>query len=160
MRCIDCGYLASDSAEEGPHKEYLRYARDAFADASGHDEVLEATWRGWEFAHCYRGRWHGSQFARGTAVAKQMNRPRFICRTAYPYSEGSPEEHRVSHRARTTRRWFVASGFLGVFAIIAAALITNTPPPLDVRPTAFLTVGAAGVLGVAVLAFNLLFVRD
>ena len=158
MKCIDCGYLVRNYGTE-LHDEYTRELRDVLDGVSVPIGAATAMSRGWHRLHCYRDRWHGSPQSVG-GVAQEINRFRLVCRTAFPYSEGSPAEHRVSHRVRTTRRWFVAGAFLGVFAIIAAALITNTPPPLDVRPTAIVTVGAASVLGLVVLAFNLLFVRD
>ena len=157
MRCIDCGYLVIRDAGD-PHHEYTRDSRKVVAGVSAIDEQL-ARDRRLYMLHCYRDRWSASGES-AAAAAVEVNRRRLICRTAYPYSEGSPAEHRVSHRARTTRRWVIAGAFFGPFAAVSAGGIVAQGDKLNELPTALVIATAAAVLGVAVLVINLVFNRD
>ena len=140
MKCIECGYLAVYRTDQDPHDELNLFARDP--------ATLPVA------VHCYRNRW-----GRLEDAEKEATRDRLICRTAYPYSEGSPEEHRASHRARTTRRWVVAGASFGPFVAATTAVLTARPD-VDLVSTAWVVGVAAVVLGVVVLAIDLFAIRD
>ena len=147
MKCINCGYLSDHVLDhQGSGRVYHEYSRS--------EPVSD-----WRFTRCYRHRWTPPGADRQW-VQREISRDRLICRTAYPYSEGSPEEHRVSHRARTTRRWLVAGAFFGPFGAAAAAGVAAQGPGLDVQATSLLLAGAALFLAAVVLTINLVFIRD
>jgi hypothetical protein len=161
MKCVDCAYLVRES-HRGKHTELTRYERDAIQHHQREQPNLLAQIR--FDIHCYRHRWNGKTISnRGKfpdVYFKQLEK-RQLCGVAFPYSEGSPEEHRVTHRTVSTRRWLLAGGFLGPYAATSAGFLAAQAASVDgiQRPSVvFVLAVGAGIVAI-VLAINHIFVR-
>jgi hypothetical protein len=145
--CLNCGYLS----EHYEHQEVSRNDRQGW-------QTQEVTY--WvRFAHCYRQVWDNHSRIDEPEQNRNFSKPRF-CGYFYPYSEGSPESHRDSHRSRTNRRWLVAGGLLGPYIATATGIAASTlsrpepfPPSLAIGlGTAF--VGLVLVAAIINLVMN------
>jgi hypothetical protein len=57
-------------------------------------------------------------------MISEANRACF-CGSFFPLSEGNPEEHRTSHRARSTRRWTIGGSMLGLYGATTGAILVG-----------------------------------
>ena len=127
--CVQCGYFSRpvhrttyDGSKpthtiEDRHGEIGFSPRQDFADQLPRDiQVLDA--------HCFRGIWHNDNESDMAVMTRNPIKPRF-CWRFYPYSEGEPSEHRISHRNRTNRRWLVAGGLIGPYVATGVGFLAS-----------------------------------
>ncbi len=120
--CADCGYLstapiANHPNRESPHHEISKDSRNSWRRGD------TTTYLG--RAHCFRRRWDNREFRDMTDLHYQnVFKPR-QCSLFFPFSEGSPAEHREAHRNRTNRRWLIAGALVGPYIATAAGFATS-----------------------------------
>lgn len=140
--CAECGYLVTNYAEHNIVDADRREAR-----------IFEPS------THCYRRIWTRGK-EQGT-VEWEANRPR-ICGSFFPFSDGTPHDHRDSHRARSTRRWLIGGSLIAPYGAATSAILAGELTRMDgFRDwVGFALLIGLGIVLVAILGINRVFARD
>ena len=154
--CAECGYLVTNYASHEVIDSDRRQAR-----------VFEPS------THCYRRIWtrgkEGKKFKSTGEVSPSVtevihweaNRTR-ICGSFFPFSDGTPLEHRDSHRARSTRRWLIGASLVAPYGAATSAILVGDLTRMEgfrIWVAYGLLIGSA-ILVFTILALNRFFVRN
>ena len=120
--CLDCGYLIGEFWPDdvvGANVNAELRVPDRLDIASG-----ALSWNMKARIFCARHLW--ITFPEDTFLERyqQVTKAR-SCGMFFPYSEGSAQDHRDSHRSRTNRRWLVAGALIGPYIATAAGFIAS-----------------------------------
>lgn len=109
------------------------------------------TLSGLDSAHCFRRRWDNREYPDMTYDHYHtVLKPR-RCSVFFPFSEGSPAEHREAHRSRTNRRWLVAGALVGPYIATAVGFATSEIATAEEFPTT-LVLGLSATFVALILA--------